>query len=178
MKEKSINPFAASLKIDVLKVYSKERFFVQDDWKEEDGIKLPVGAKINEREFQFSFYAEQIESVKITRNKGLMQLMMHLSDRSCKMLLYVIQKLPKNSDIVEIDRVEYMKESGVQSAKTMYNSITDLCDAGVIAKYKPGKYWINPAILFGGNRVAKYPDKLDVVAKVQSTVKQTRNEAD
>lgn len=165
MEDKLKNPFTENLEIHALKVLSEREFFSKDDWHESDGVKLPnvVGGQ-GEHSYKFSYLMESEKSGKLYRNKKSEEMLQKLSDRGCRMLLYVLRKLPKDSDVVEIDIEDYKAEYSISSSQTVYNSISDLIGCSLLAKHKPNKYWINPALIFNGNRAQKYMDKVVIDA--------------
>jgi len=162
-KKKSINPFTANLHIKTFRSYSKRDLSDKADWKDEDGVVMPVvGMSAEVYQQTNSFLMEIDQSTRLYKNDEIGDILSGISDRAAKMLIYIMQKLPKDSEVVEVVPSEYMEIYKMQSIQTVYNSLRDLMEAKCIARYKPNKYWINPAIFFNGNRIKKYPDKVSV----------------
>jgi hypothetical protein len=163
MKGEAINPFAKNLTIHAIKLSSKKEFIDKGDWEDSDGVRTPHSlGSATDHTYTNSYLIESEQCTKLYRTKEVMAHTKGLSDRGFKMLVYVMQKLPKNAEIVEIVPADYMTEFGVSSIQTVYNAIKDLMDRGCLARYKPNRYWINPSVFFNGNRIKKYVDKVEV----------------
>lgn len=156
------NPFIASLSIKAVRLYSKKELIHREDYDTSDGIVSPKTGSPEEHEYTYSYLIESEQRVCLYRNEHTKEMMKKLTDRGCRMLTYILQGLPKNSDSIEIDCKGYMDDIGLDSSQTFYNAVNDLILAGVIAKMKPKRYWINPAILFNGSRLAKFKDNTEI----------------
>ena len=104
---------------------------------------------------------------KLFKNSGM--LIANLNEAAIKMFMYIHEKLPVNSDQMCITREEYLEYYGYAPTNkyTYYQAIEGLLRAGIMAKQAGSTvcYWINPNILFNGDRtklkniVVRPPDK-------------------
>lgn len=172
MQGKPKNPFTENLEIRAIKVLSEREFWSKDDWSESDGVRVPnvIGGQ-SEHSYKFSYLMESEKGGKLYRNEKTEEVLKKLSDRGCRMLLFILRKLPKDSDLVEIVPDEYKSQQGLSSIQTVYNTLRDLIDMGVLAKHKTNRYWINPAIIFNGNRAQKFSDKVVIDAIIPAKKK-------
>lgn len=95
-----------------------------------------------EADAKSSFYHEQLTPIIPQLNAGAL-----------KLLLFISLKLRWNQDKVTLDRDGYMLWAGSTSLQSFYNARKDLEDFSVISKAGTNDYWINPFLLFRGNRV-------------------------
>lgn len=78
-----------------------------------------------------------------------------LSDKACRILLYVITKLGKNSSAVKLN--QKLLVSDLKIIGRDYNKyLGELVSAGFIAKKDDSEYWINPNFFFHGRRFKQY----------------------
>lgn len=155
-----INPFIVSLQIKVRKVASKKSMVDVNDIPDNDrisnspGITRQVDIKIVETEPKTGMY----------KDAEYRKIMMLLSGMSLKLLIYIGQTLQWGQDKIAIKGVKlknFMKECNISSRATVYNAINELVRYGFLAKSADsGMYWINPMIIFYGNRINKYPDNV------------------
>lgn len=172
------NPFTqGNFKVRAIKLYSEKELVDASDFSETDGVNMPkILGGVNHHSQKNSFNAEIDTSTRLYRTEYAQGVIVKLSERGCRMLAYVMQKLAKQADTVEIKSEDFMKMFTILSIQTFYNSLNDLMDAGVIARYKSNRYWINPSVIFNGNRIAKYPDKVDVEFDVKYAKKKEGND--
>lgn len=83
-------------------------------------------------------------------------LVMNISPAGCKMFVYLCGILIPNQDYVIIDIDECMRVSNVKSKNTIYKQINELITNGILEKMVNNVYWINPHILFRGDRIMFY----------------------
>ncbi len=79
------------------------------------------------------------------------------------MFLWIQQSLRYGEDSIKFNAKSFMKETKM-SPSTLVKAKKELIDKKIIAEMKDESkyYWINPAILFKGSRVKKYPNSLSV----------------
>lgn len=104
---------------------------------------------------------------KLFKDSGM--LIANLNEAAIKMFMYIHEKLPINSDQICITREDYLEYYGYAPTNkyTYYQAIEGLLKARIMAKQAGSTvcYWINPNILFNGDRtklkntVIKPPDK-------------------
>jgi hypothetical protein len=91
---------------------------------------------------------------KLFKNYGM--LLANLNEAAIKMFMYIHEHLGVNSDYVCITKEDYLKYYGYAPTNkyTYYQALEGLLKADVMKK-KAGStvcYWINPNILFNGDR--------------------------
>ncbi len=83
--------------------------------------------------------------------------------------LYIIANIGENKDTIRLDREKVPKAIGC-SINTFYTGIDSLKDTGVIAVHERSVYWVNPYMIFRGDRIAYYreqcPDCIENVSNV------------
>jgi hypothetical protein len=71
-----------------------------------------------------------------------------------RILTYVIQCLRMNEDRIIFNPKECMKYTGYKTEKSVFTGIAELIKHGIIARSTlPNIYFINPMIVFNGNRI-------------------------
>jgi len=77
-----------------------------------------------------------------------------LSKAALKVLTYVMQGLRVNEDFIYLYTDDCMTYTRYKSERTIINGITELIEHNIIARStRPNRYFINPMIVFNGNRV-------------------------
>jgi hypothetical protein len=75
--------------------------------------------------------------------------------------------LDKNTDLITLNVEECVTFLGIDSRTTYYKYLQDLVDNAIIVKHKVNSYWVNPALIFNGNRIEYYkevcPECIDVI---------------
>lgn len=118
---------------------------------------------------------DRAESVKWFIDDGVTEVRNGLSLRAKEMLLWVVDNLRRDNDVIFISRSRVMFELQIKSLPTVSNAISELCWKGILAKTKMrGLYYINPVHFFRGSRVSAFPDN----AVEYKTVKQRAYEAE
>lgn len=100
---------------------------------------------------------DKADVVKMYKTKKNRKKLVGLPPRAATLMLFIIMQLKPSQDFLYINRKRYMKEANV-SLNTFKTAIDDLMARDVIAKIEgcPDFYWINPTVLFCGNRLKKY----------------------
>lgn len=146
------NPFAQDLIIPAIEWTDCGKFV----WNED--LKKMVSA---------SAVIEQEKYTRVYRKAGLRDHTMKLSPTALKLLMWMMQDIEDGNDWVRVMPEWYAKHGGKGASRTQYTkAVEELSTEGFICKtqYKY-TYWVNPAIMCGGNRVDKYPDKVIVKGK-------------
>lgn len=137
------NPFVSRLLIHGLWV---RRQTTENGAAETSGTAYHLRAFKVEREARTTLYTD-----------GVLQLFLGLSSVAKDMFMYIAAHLPQDKDYLEISEERYMKETGASRA-TFYRAKSDLTNLLIIPrKERSGTYWIDPACMFRGNRIEKYP---------------------
>lgn len=85
--------------------------------------------------------------VKVFRNPVLFQ----INGVCAKIFWYVVFNLKPNLGWIEINVADVMA-MGVGSDRYVYSGIRKLIALGVLARRDKGSYWVNPQVLYNGNR--------------------------
>lgn len=87
-------------------------------------------------------------------------------DKMCRltnssMLVYCLlnYRIEKDDYVVNIVKKDYMRIADRSSLNTYKKGINELVEKNIIRQIEKDKYEINP-ILFGGNRITKWPEKV------------------
>jgi len=149
------NPFLNTSEIKVLKKKHVTRTVVEDvyynDIEEESYKIIPV---------------EVDEFTKVYQVKKFNDILKFLTPQGCRILLYLQGVLPHDQDYVEIQRSKVGKVLDVHP-NTVSLGIQSLLDQNIICKRGKTDYWINPLVLFNGNRLQYFkknaPTKINYV---------------
>lgn len=136
------NPFLASLEIAVL---NKKTIKIETS-------EVVNGATHLKTTTTSTKPIEVQEFVKVYRYPKQIGLLKLLSPAGCRLYLYVQMKLKEDEDFLNLKREKVAKELDV-SLPTVSLALANLMEHGVLAKKSQSEYWINPYILFKGNRL-------------------------
>jgi len=77
-----------------------------------------------------------------------------LSKVAGRVFTYIMQCMRMNQDTIYFDVEECMEYTGYKSRRSIINGMSELIEHGIIARStKSNIYFINPAVVFNGNRV-------------------------
>ena len=86
--------------------------------------------------------------------------------------LYIQCNIGENQDTIQLSQDKICDTTGM-GRNSYYEGVEDLKNNSIICNYKRNEYWINPFILFRGDRLAYYkeycPDCIQNVANAYST---------
>lgn len=94
--------------------------------------------------------------VKFYLQRNYLELIFKMSAKARGVLIHVIRRMEPNSDVVrlDLDGQQIRQDSGYTSKATLYRGLEELIRNEVIAKsVYGGTFFINPNILFNGDRV-------------------------
>lgn len=78
-----------------------------------------------------------------------------LKPQAIKVFGYILNQLVPNKDEFIFDREECMEYTGYKSDKSVFIGLTELLNAEIIARsHRDYKYFINPMVVFNGNRIS------------------------
>jgi len=167
MEKQAVNPFLFGNKLDLVKVVEnqylgKSSSFDQDGHITNHGkITTIVATRFIERDRKVSLY----------KGENIKGLIGNLSPMATKLYLYIALSLGEQMDYVKLTLTEVQKELNIGSKNTLYKAIEELELYSIIAKKRNGEFWINPFLLFNGNRIdyfqKTYPDNIDIVATLK-----------
>lgn len=88
-----------------------------------------------------------------------LQQIFNLQPPSIKVLFYFIQNAGKDSDIIDFDIDDCMDRCQYKSRKSIFVALADLLQNKLIARADSAReYFINPGIIFNGNRLTVVHD--------------------
>jgi len=162
-KKKALNPFLTG---SSFKMMNKEtRFRYTQNYTE--GVTT-ITKEITD--YEIIELDEFVKVYKFSRQLGFINA---LNGAGAKMYLYIQSKLPSDQDFIILKTNKVSKDLNV-SVATVYNCIDNLIDAGVLCKKGNSEYWINPTILFNGNRkhyiMDNAPEKIEYIKDGKPTI--------
>lgn len=141
------NPFTVTLVVPATRIINGKQLVPN-----EDGVFLPHVVTIDKQ-----------SHTKVFHSKDNLSAVLNLSDCAKAMYLYIIYSLDAGKDYIPIEILPYMKKTGVKSRKTVNKAIAELKRYIFIMETEfDNVYWINPTYFFCGNRVNKYPHKVQI----------------
>lgn len=98
------------------------------------------------------------KNTKIYSSAKLFELFRVLSSPAKDLFMYIATKLPKDQDYLEFRDVDYAKivEKSVRSVRLWRRELIWVMQS---RSGRVNTYWINPAILFSGNRITQFPEE-------------------
>lgn len=110
------------------------------------------GDHVGDKMLMVTKKVDKEEFIKVYKNQ--LSLIFELSRSGQKVLTYFIQTLGVNKDYIIFDKNVAKEISGLSSTSSIYSGLTELVLKNVIAKSDlPFMYYINPQILFNGDRL-------------------------
>ena len=77
-----------------------------------------------------------------------------LSRTAQAILWYIMDNIPKDRGHVIIDNATVMDFCGFKHRKSVRDGVIELLDKNILSRSTvPKKYWVNPLVLFNGNRI-------------------------
>jgi hypothetical protein len=140
------NPFLSTVRLTVFKSVKTLTTY------EEGNINKVVSTTSQEIEW------EKASFTKVYNDSSIINLYKELTPTACKLVIFIQLNLPKNIDIIDLRSNVCMEFLGVSKA-TYYKSLQELIDNAIVTKYKTNTYWINPVLIFNGDRIKYYKDK-------------------
>lgn len=112
------------------------------------------------------YYLDRAKSTHFYRS-GNKSSFHRLSSAGMKLLMWISIKLQWNQDRLDLDRQGFLDWTAAKSMQTFYNARDELITFGYITQFKGAEYWINPFMLFHGNRAeyARRNSGIDVKVK-------------
>jgi len=109
------------------------------------------------------FYCERERPAKLYINPNNRKLVNDLSNNTKSLLFWIIFKIPANKDYLKIDSKKYMKENNINSINTFKSAVKELqANLIICASAVKDVYFINPRLIYSGNRVKQYPNYLQI----------------
>jgi hypothetical protein len=167
MEKQALNPFLYNNKLDLVKVVENQylgksnSFDLDGHVTDHAKITTIVATRFVERDRKVSLY-------KVENVKGLIAA---LTPMATKLYLYITLSLGEQMDYVKLTLTEVQKELNIGSKNTLYKAIEELESYSIIAKKRNGEFWINPFLLFNGNRIdyfqKNYPENVNIAATIK-----------
>lgn len=86
--------------------------------------------------------------------KSSIEIAFGLSSTAVKVMLYIMYIVQQGSESIDIVPKHCMDKCGFKTLKSVRDGIVELLEKKIIAKTKySNKYWINPVVVFNGDRV-------------------------
>ncbi len=143
--KKVMNPFSQDLVIEV-----STRLDPEAKVKDQFGCDVPAESQI-----------EKAKSTKVYKSAVHRDRMMDCSATAQRMLWFIVYEIGDTDDWVELDP-EWYKEVSKAGSRNMYKKGKDeLVRYGYISRTEHKNiYWVNPVLMFAGNRIRKFPNKV------------------
>ena len=144
-KTKIENPFIAD--DGTIKTVDFEEFIIQDQFK-----------KMQTSEIFIRSVDIDINKLNVQIDKKLLCILFsnRLSKSTLSIFLVVLNKLEPNEDIIILNTNKICEETGYEKS-SVNNALIELIDLNVIMRIKGRgyryKYFINPLLIFNGNRI-------------------------
>lgn len=151
------NPFTNKLKL----IYSELTINKAYQYTN-DGFYLPLTYKV-----------EQAKKISIYINPNNAEIIINLNHSALQLFMYIAFSIKPGQDVITINRKRFIKQTN--SSKSSYlRGTKELTDKQLIKPTNTGiqdEFYINPAYLFNGSRLKKYPDKAKPYKKQPETGK-------
>lgn len=145
------NPFTYSLVIPASKLFLSETFR-----EDRDGVFV-----------QQSFVHDRVSSTRVFHSQDVEASLALLSPTAMKLYIFIAYRMKVNQDWIQLNKELFMVKFGVKSEKSVNNAIKELLRYCFITSSHYGSvYWINPSILFCGDRLKKYPNNVEIKSQV------------
>ena len=103
---------------------------------------------------------EDTPFTKVFTKAGLRLHINALTPNAKSVYLWIMYELDPNVDYLEINKKRYVQECN-SNYKLLSDGLKELIDAAIIiATTVNDTYWINPLLLFKGDRLKKYPEHI------------------
>lgn len=161
-----MNPFLKEFKLKLIQL-GTINYVIDTKKMPNDGIiteTADVTALVRNR------HIEQQKKTSLYYQSYWKGLLSELSDTACRLFLYIAFKLDKNEDFINLKLINLQRDLKL-SKPTLIKAIKCLEDNAILRNKAQSEYWINPAMLFHGDRIAYYKDQcpecIDVVANIK-----------
>jgi hypothetical protein len=114
---------------------------------------------------------EKITIYKVGNNLQYTAFIFNLNKPARDIYLYMQCNLGMNRDTIVLAQEKVCEVTGI-GRNQFYDGISDLKDNGIICNLKKNEYWINPFILFRGDRISYYQENCpECIENVHNTYK-------
>lgn len=144
------SPWRSSLVVKCMKVTSNTSFRL------DDGVMLN-SVHIYDKQTKANLY----------QSKDIADILLLLGPTALRLFILIAQRLPHNQDYIQINKEYYYKRLGLKSNITWRAAIKELMRYQIIlATHYDTVYWVNPSIVFNGDRAKFYPECTKVISEL------------
>jgi len=158
------NPFVVGEKIELIRI-GRTKFISNT---KSDGVQTLNHSYTTIRD---NVFIDKDSRVSLYKPTDLRNLFCSFNGVTLKLYVYIALSLQKDCDYVKVDSKDFMLRSNVKSKSSFYKAIEELETYSIILKKEKNYYWVNPFLLFNGNRVAyfqtNYPEQISIVATIK-----------
>lgn len=142
-----VSPYEGSLKQRLNECTSTRILSFGNSRVELERYKNNIGARI-----ALTQKVDHEEFTKIFRES--VGYILRLSRTAQSVIYYIIENLPKDKGYVIIDNATVMEQCNFKTRKSVRDAVVELLEKNIITRTTvPKKYWVNPLIMFNGNRI-------------------------
>lgn len=150
-KKLGFNPFMTNITLKGRMLDKEENIIIQSD----KGVGVPVGT------FKSTIVIEEQSFTKIWHDTDFRNIILKLDEVSLKLFIFIQYQLEPNKDYIWINSRLFQDTACVKHKSEYIEAMEKLVRYSIVTTtIYPDVYWINPLILFSGNRLKKYPDNL------------------
>ena len=149
------NPFLSSILFTTREITVNNQMVNVNDINEGVIVTKPSTLKS-------SYLLDDEPYTKVFTRAGMRLHIMALSPNAKSVFLWITYEIDPNTDYLEINRKRYVSETSSNYAM-LSDGLKELIDASIIvATTVNNVYWINPLLMFKGDRLKKYPQNIVV----------------
>lgn len=152
------NPFMQNTKIDVI-ILSKNRSIMTIDQLLNNHDKIIENPELGT--IKVNYLVEKAKHINLYQSVELRKVLLNLSLPAHTMLRYIECNLRYNEDTVYLNQNKIIQESNIKSKTTINKGIQELIQNNFISLQNKNTYWINPNILFYGDKTKVFSSKLN-----------------
>lgn len=151
LEKLGVNPYRGAIKIRVTEVLSQTEFTKDND-----------GELCKKR-----YYIEKDKSSKLYKVAGLPELTDRMTPKAQRLFLYMLVRIETNKEYFSLNTKHYMRTNGVKSMRTVNDAIKELLHNNIIiATSVRYVFFVNPTVMFSGDRLKHFPDNIEVVNSI------------
>ncbi len=152
-----VNPFTQELVIEVTRMPEKEKYV--KDGVNEYGDPLLVPA---------SMLIEKQKAMRVYRVAGAKERAMNLSAGALRMFVYLQYTVQAGKDWVQMTPEQYERSAQKGSRNVYKKAVEELWRYGYInPTVQKNVYWVNPALMYCGNRITKWSEKVVIKNEIE-----------
>jgi hypothetical protein len=150
-KRMGMNPFITNISLKGRTFDKEEQIIIQV----EEGMNIPSGT------FKNKLVVEEQSCTKLWHDTDFRNIILLLSYNALRLFNYIQYTLKPNIDYIWINSRLFQDTCKINKKQEYIDAVEELIRFGVITTtIYPDTYWINPLIIFSGNRLKKYPENV------------------